>query len=82
MKSLKQQHEEVVATLNANTSMFLPYLGKNSKIVFRDGTFVCGQVKRVGGYFLEIQGLNGKFDESLRGRTKIYYNENFVIELI
>jgi len=80
--TLKQQHREIVAVLNQNRADMLPYLGKNVKLVTTDGKQFAGQVSGVGGYFISIKGLNGIFDESLRGNTKHEYRNLESINLI
>lgn len=72
---ISQQHKEVVAGLNKNMNNAGAYLGKNVSISMGDNSERKGYIKAIGGYFLEICGLDGTFDESLRGRTRIEYRE-------
>lgn len=80
--TLEQQHREIVAVLNQNRSDMMPYLGKNVRLVTNEGKQLAGQVSAVGGYFISIKGLNGIFDESLRGNTKHEYRNLKSISLI
>ena len=82
MKSIKEQHQEVVNNLELNRATFRHLLGKDVIITMNDNEIRKGQVSGIGGYFLTIVGLGGTHDESLKGKTKIEYNDFADIQLI
>ncbi len=82
METLKQTEARIIAGMNENRRNFSHYLGKNVQLTFNDSTTLLCSVCAVGGYFINITGVNGLFDPSLRGKTKVQYKDLISINII